>query len=349
MSVAQRRCSLETLRIVASELSNPLFQNESLVIQEALANNLTSDERLCAACLIKNITPFNEAMAWYVCKEAFNNNIVRWYFAWKILIKRRWVLSAGDLGFVVPADAVVAGVISTSITQEAQWDRYILFWAERLAQVDIAAAVCLTALEDFDNYRSHYKNVFYGFFNKAIDVGTHAKICTDITKVACAISGNVSTVLTNRFSADGGVLLAHAIYSCYDLSLRGSTKFCSYFHYHHHHNYKLIIGTIFHLRGASDLGVQMRRSGQYADGIDMMNVAILDANFMPTDILEFNIEKARAYAVKGALLHSANDYFEANVYYNKAIDLWDELGLTSDKWKDNFITQGIILYLLLLL
>jgi hypothetical protein len=33
--------------------------------------------------------------------------------------------------------------------------------------VDIAAAVCLTALEDFDNYRSHYKNVFYGFFNKA--------------------------------------------------------------------------------------------------------------------------------------------------------------------------------------
>jgi hypothetical protein len=49
---------------------------------------------------------------------------------------------------------------------------------------------------------------------------------------------------------------------------------------------------------------------------------------MPTDILEFNIEKARAYAVKGALLHSANDYFEANVYYTKAIDHWDELGIT---------------------
>lgn len=222
MSVAQRRCSLETLRIVASELSNPLFQNESLVIQEALANDLTSDERLCAACLIKNITPFNEGMAWFVCKEAFHNNIVRWYFAWKILIKRRWVLNAGDLGYIVPADAVVAGVISTSITQEAQWDRYILFWAERLAQVDNAAAVCLTALEDFDNYRSHYKNVFYGFFNKAIDVGTHAKICTDITKVASAISGNISSVLTHRFSADGGVLLAHAIYSCYNISLRGN-------------------------------------------------------------------------------------------------------------------------------
>jgi hypothetical protein len=86
-------------------------------------------------------------------------------------------------------------------------------------------------------------------------------------------------------------------------------------------------GTIFHLRGASDLGVQMRRSGQYADGIEIMNTAILDANFMPTDILEFNIEKARSYAVKGALLHSANDYFEANVYYTKAIDLWDELGI----------------------
>jgi hypothetical protein len=55
------------------------------------------------------------------------------------LIKKRWVLTVGDLGYIVPADAVVAGVITTTITQDAQWDKYILFWAERLAQVDIAA------------------------------------------------------------------------------------------------------------------------------------------------------------------------------------------------------------------
>lgn len=140
IAVLNRRCSLETIRIIASELNNPLFENISLVIQEALANDMTTDERLCAACLIKNITPFNEAMAWYVCREAFNDNIVRWYFAWKILIKRRWVLSVGDLGYIVPADAVVAGEIPSSITQEAQWDKYILHWAERLAKVDNAAS-----------------------------------------------------------------------------------------------------------------------------------------------------------------------------------------------------------------
>jgi hypothetical protein len=115
-----------------------------LVIQEALANELTSDERLCAACLIKNITPFNESMAWYLCKTAFNVNIVRWYFAWKILIKKRWVISVGDLGYIVPADAVVSGVIPTTITQETQWDSYILYWAERLAKVDNAASGILT-------------------------------------------------------------------------------------------------------------------------------------------------------------------------------------------------------------
>jgi tetratricopeptide (TPR) repeat protein len=106
-----------------------------------------------------------------------------------------------------------------------------------------------------------------------------------------------------------------------------SSSFILLTHNYYNLSFLGLRGTIFHLRGASDLGVQMRRSGQYADAIDIMNMAILDANFMPTDILEFNVEKARAYAVKGALLHSANDYFEANVYYTKAIDLWDELGI----------------------
>jgi hypothetical protein len=69
-----------------------------------------------------------------------------------------------------------------------------------------------------------------------------------MTKVACALSGNISTVLTNRFGADGGyhyyilnifiiyinviidrVLLAHAIYSCYDMG--------TYHHHHHHHHH----------------------------------------------------------------------------------------------------------------
>ena len=144
ISVLNRRCSLETIRIIATELNNPLFANISSVIQEALANELTSDERLCAACLIKNITPFNESMAWYLCKAAFNDNIVRWYFAWKILIKKRWVMSVGDLGYIVPTDTVVSGVISTTITQETQWDSYILYWAERLAKVDNAASGILS-------------------------------------------------------------------------------------------------------------------------------------------------------------------------------------------------------------
>jgi hypothetical protein len=81
-------CSLNTLRYVCqiknlAATAEVDINSASDIVLTGVATDLSPEESLCASCLLKGLAPFDEALAWSFCKEAFDHDITRWSFAWQ--------------------------------------------------------------------------------------------------------------------------------------------------------------------------------------------------------------------------------------------------------------------------
>ena len=84
-------------------------------VHQYLGADLSVDEKLLAACLLRDLAPFDMALAWAMTKDSFQNDKVRWKCAWDVLLIKGWVVQQGELGFVIPPEAAIVGVVPGSI------------------------------------------------------------------------------------------------------------------------------------------------------------------------------------------------------------------------------------------
>lgn len=225
MARLARYCHLDTIRTVKLNVLKGFFseQNPSLgiamedvhaLIRQEVATDcsmeLTPDESLCAAALLRGTSYFDEALGWALCKDLFEGDLVRWYIAWKGLVHRGWLYHNPDLGYLVPAHAVVTDSPALErLDTQSQWDRYIHFWADQVIRMNAEAVDCASAFLYFDKHRPHFK---FMFMNLSASPRQHSlHLVSDVPGLAAKLAGNVGRFLNYRFSPEGGVQIALTI------------------------------------------------------------------------------------------------------------------------------------------
>lgn len=89
---------------------------------------------------------------------------VRWFIAWQGLARMGWFNFSSDLGYIIPANAMVPGTCTVTATAQGQWDIYINHWALEAARLNTASQETTSSLEYFDCNRAHFKSLFGSFF-----------------------------------------------------------------------------------------------------------------------------------------------------------------------------------------
>ena len=314
------KCNIDTIRAIAVNTSadpaalQAVYGSEPGGMSHDVNSALSEDEKLLAGCLLKVSASFGPAMSWYISKENFSDDIVRWYLAWKGLIAKGWLSCDGYLNYMVAKDATVSSSLNaTAPTLQEQWRRYCLFWAQHLQDVSACCEDSLMPWEDFDKYRHHYKNMLGCFFKQ--QNSEEETTLTNISELAALLSGGVVRLLNFRFSPEGGVLLANAIVAAIDAS--DESYALTYF------------------KAVADLGVQMRRAERYDEAIRIMEKAQKTHEKLITDAEVLG----RFYAVLGNLHHSKKRLTKADQIYSKALQHWDSIGLTEDTHKATKLTK----------
>jgi len=314
-----KKCNLDTIRAIAINVTadpaaiHEVYGPKPGGISHDVNTNLGDDERLLASCLLKVSASFGPAMSWYMAKDNFKEDIVRWYLAWKGLIAKGWVSPDGELNYFVPSDATItSSPTGTAPTMEEQWQRYCMFWAQHLQDVSSCCEESLMPWEDFDKYRHHYKNMLGCFFKQQNGSETPS---VNLSELAFILSGSIVRLLNFRFSPDGGVLLANAIVASIDASVESLA--------------------VAYIKAVTDLGVQMRRAERSDEAIRLMERVQRSHEKFVTD----GEVLGRFYAVLGNLYHSKNRLGKADLIYSKALQHWDSIGLTEDTHRAHKLTK----------
>jgi hypothetical protein len=224
-------------------------ENSSLAarhVAECIARELDSDETLCGTCLLRGIAPFQDSLAWELCREAFDNDVLRWRIAFLGLLESGWLMLRADRGYVVSASSMVrpidtVGLYGFNISPTMQWAAYLVHWAGELVYMNRAcidefalisgASRAETtirypyALLAFDAQFLHIQNVFDLLLSSSESSGTvtqnsvtgeSSEVMIDhpsmvARRVACMLVGNVNAILSHRFSSPDSVKIAHLI------------------------------------------------------------------------------------------------------------------------------------------
>lgn len=119
MSIIINQCTLSVIRKLANDISTAQTSStpppsvsspddeaiKSFYVEAAasVAKELGADERLCALCmsfLPRPSTPFSEPLAWALCRNAFNGDLIRWLVAFRGLVDCNWFVSTTDNHYI---------------------------------------------------------------------------------------------------------------------------------------------------------------------------------------------------------------------------------------------------------
>lgn len=140
---------------------------EEAIMAEGIAEELTSEESLAAGCILQGIGPFDDGLAWSLCKEAFNFDVARWHMAWKGLVASGWIHDIPDLGYVMSPVAVVTK--AEDVTLEHQWETYVNYVAEQATRINAKAEETPFVLKDYYNSNISHFTALLNTFLDAVD------------------------------------------------------------------------------------------------------------------------------------------------------------------------------------
>lgn len=221
-------CSLATIRKMAAIYT--IDPNATHIarkcMMEGIESELSMDEKLCAACMLTGLPHFNEGHAWALCRDAFQNNLLRWRVAWQGLVDVGWVGYSPCLGFWLPTYSVISTPVESSvpISLATQVKSYIFYWAAELVRLNNFSYDSSAHLLTHDKYRKHFRSVLCNFLSPDNAISANAtnndifteelrlfNPNTDLKPLGLIVTGRLERVLSLRYSDAFGLAVAQGV------------------------------------------------------------------------------------------------------------------------------------------
>ena len=318
MAQIAQTCSLGTIRKMAAILTiDPSAVHVAhKCMMEGIESEMTADEKLCASCMLTGLPHFNEGHAWALCRDAFEDNVLRWRVAWQGLVDVGWVASSPSLGFWLPANSVISSIVVSPapISLSTQVRAYIFYWASELVRVNNFSYDSSAYLLNHDMYRKHFRAVLCNFLSptseSGIEIASEAASketfteelrlynpSSDLTPLGLIVAGKLERVLSLRYSDAFGLAVAQGVLSTLSA-----------------HKQSLI-----YMKALRDLASQLLRAKRMSEAEDLVTTiatrTLIEFKDLPLfDRALFSASSANMYLLKKRFVDCRNSLLVAQTY-----------------------------------